>query len=80
LVGPRPIVPREVEKYGDCADVYLSMKPGCAGLWQCSGRSELSYPERVALDMEYHRKASIIFDVLILCQTLMSIVRRHGAH
>ena len=53
LVGPRPIVAAEVEKYGDCFDCYCRVKPGLTGLWQVSGRSELSYETRVALDCEY---------------------------
>lgn len=79
LVGPRPIVPRELAKYGDCDQIYLSMKPGCAGLWQCSGRSDLDYAERVQLDKEYFMKASPIYDVKILFRTLRSIVSRRGA-
>ena len=79
LVGPRPIVPQEIEKYGDDQDVYLAMKPGCAGLWQCSGRSDLSYPERVALDVEYFRQARIRMDVKILLKTTWSILKRDGA-
>jgi len=50
LVGPRPIVAAEVEKYGDCFDCYCRVKPGLTGLWQVSGRSALTYEERVALD------------------------------
>jgi lipopolysaccharide/colanic/teichoic acid biosynthesis glycosyltransferase len=80
LVGPRPIVEREIENYGEYADVYLSMKPGCAGLWQCSGRSNTTYAERIALDMEYREKATIWFDVQILWLTLISVFRRNGAH
>lgn len=79
LVGPRPIVPQELEKYGDDKDVYLAMKPGCAGLWQCSGRSDLSYPERVALDVEYFRTARIRIDILVLVKTIKSIFKREGA-
>jgi exopolysaccharide production protein ExoY len=80
LVGPRPIVPSELALYGDCQDTYLSMKPGCAGLWQCSGRSDLSYGERVALDVTYHRKASIAYDLRILLLTLVSVFGRKGAN
>ena len=67
LVGPRPIVEPELEKFGDAKDVYLAMKPGCAGLWQCSGRSDTTYEERVA------------FDILILWRTFVAVLLRRGA-
>ncbi len=79
LVGPRPIVPQEIEKYGKNENVYLAMKPGCAGLWQCSGRSDLSYEERVALDVEYFRTAKIRLDISILWRTVKSVLKREGA-
>jgi len=80
LVGPRPIVEPELEKYGDCKHLYLAMKPGCAGLWQCSGRSDTTYEERVALDEEYFRRSSLRYDVGILCRTLLAIIKKRGAH
>lgn len=79
LVGPRPIVPQEIEKYGDDRDVYVAMKPGCAGLWQCSGRSDLEYSERIALDVEYFCTARMRMDVVILLKTVKSIFKREGA-
>jgi lipopolysaccharide/colanic/teichoic acid biosynthesis glycosyltransferase len=79
LVGPRPIVEPELEKYGDYQGVYLAMKPGCAGLWQCSGRSDTTYDERVALDIEYCENASLWYDFGVMVKTLASIVRMKGA-
>lgn len=79
LVGPRPIVPPELEKYGDSQDMYLAMKPGCTGLWQCSGRSATTYEERVALDREYYEKASVWFDIQILFKTVGAIFSGRGA-
>jgi lipopolysaccharide/colanic/teichoic acid biosynthesis glycosyltransferase len=79
LVGPRPIVEAELEKYGLYADVYLSLKPGCAGLWQCSGRSDTSYDERVHIDVEYAMKASIKYDLSVFFWTIIAIIRRQGA-
>lgn len=79
LVGPRPIVEPELEKYGDAVDMYLNMKPGCTGLWQCSGRSDTTYEERVALDREYSEKASVWFDFQILFKTVIAILARKGA-
>lgn len=79
IVGPRPIVEKELEMYGDKKDIYLSMKPGCAGLWQCSGRSETSYEERVALDEQYYVTASIRNDIKILVMTFLAILKKEGA-
>lgn len=80
LVGPRPIVPPEIEKYGDHQDIYLAMKPGCAGLWQCSGRSDTTYEERVAMDKEYYENASLGYDLSILIRTVGAILFGKGAH
>jgi lipopolysaccharide/colanic/teichoic acid biosynthesis glycosyltransferase len=80
LVGPRPIVAAEVEKYGDCFDCYCRVKPGLTGLWQVSGRSELSYDARVALDCEYVEHWSLTKDVLILAATFSSVVNQDGAY
>jgi lipopolysaccharide/colanic/teichoic acid biosynthesis glycosyltransferase len=79
LVGPRPIVAAEVEKYGDCFDCYCRVKPGLTGLWQVSGRSELSYDARVALDCEYVERWSLTKDLLILLRTFSSVVNQDGA-
>jgi lipopolysaccharide/colanic/teichoic acid biosynthesis glycosyltransferase len=79
LVGPRPIVAAEVEKYGDCFESYCRVKPGLTGLWQVSGRSELSYDARVALDCEYVERWSLTKDVMILLKTFASVVNQDGA-
>ena len=50
VVGPRPIVQDEIKKYGKCYSLYTKVKPGITGLWQVSGRNDVSYEERVALD------------------------------
>ncbi|HZH98221.1 MAG TPA: sugar transferase [Fimbriimonadaceae bacterium] len=79
LVGPRPIVPPELEMYGEHQDIYKAMKPGCAGLWQCGGRSGTTYEERVQLDREYYAKASLLFDLQILFRTVLAILTGRGA-
>ena len=80
LVGPRPIVAAEVEKYADCFEYYCRVKPGVTGLWQVSGRSKLTYDERVALDRRYVTTWSLFFDVKILLSTFRSVVNRDGAY
>lgn len=79
LVGPRPIVEAELEKYGEDCEAYLAMKPGCAGLWQCSGRSRTTYEERVALDALYFETASTSLDIQIILRTFVSMLKRDGA-
>jgi Undecaprenyl-phosphate galactose phosphotransferase WbaP len=80
LVGPRPIVAAEVEKYGDQFWDYCSVKPGMTGLWQVSGRSELSYSQRVELDRHYVQNWSLSVDAKILMRTWSSVVNRDGAY
>ena len=79
LVGPRPIVAAEVEKYGERFQFYCRVKPGLTGLWQVSGRSELSYDARVALDCEYVRRWSLFRDLVILMKTFTAVIKQDGA-
>ena len=79
LVGPRPIVEPEIDMYGDQRNVYLAMKPGCAGLWQCMGRSATTYDERVELDREYYENATVWLDLAIIWRTACAIVIGRGA-
>jgi lipopolysaccharide/colanic/teichoic acid biosynthesis glycosyltransferase len=80
LVGPRPIVAAEVEKYGEQFWDYCAVKPGITGLWQVSGRSELSYSQRVELDRQYAQSWSLSTDAKILLRTWSSVVNRDGAY
>jgi lipopolysaccharide/colanic/teichoic acid biosynthesis glycosyltransferase len=73
-------VAAEVEKYGDCFQDYCAVKPGITGLWQVSGRSELSYPDRVLLDKTYAQTWSLRGDLSILLRTFSSVVNRDGAY
>jgi exopolysaccharide production protein ExoY len=76
LVGPRPVVPDEVEKFGAFAPLILSIRPGLTGLWQVSGRSLIGdYDDRVRLNAEYIRDGSIIRDFAIIAKTLRVIFR-----
>jgi len=81
LVGPRMISPAEAEMYGQMKHNLLTVKPGLTGLWQVSGRSDLSYDERVRLDMQYIRNYSIWLDLQILIfQTLPVVLKGSGAY
>jgi len=80
LVGPRPKLVGEEARYGAHFPVVLAVPPGMTGLWQVSGRNNLSYEERIALDVDYVRRCSLSLDTRILCQTLPVVVAGRGAH
>lgn len=80
LVGPRPIVPTELECYGKDSDAYLSVKPGLTGAWQVNGRSGVGYPERVDYDKEYVDDWTFWLDVKILVKTPIAVVTSRGAY
>jgi Undecaprenyl-phosphate galactose phosphotransferase WbaP len=80
LVGPRPIVTEELERYGDCVSLYLQVLPGITGLWQVSGRSDTGYGERVSLDTWYVQNWSLWYDVAILFKTIAVVFARRGAY
>jgi lipopolysaccharide/colanic/teichoic acid biosynthesis glycosyltransferase len=81
LVGPRPIVPAELDHYGhEAALVFMSLKPGVTGAWAVSGRSEVGYPDRAQMELEYIRRWSLLSDIGILLRTVPAVLRRRGAH
>jgi exopolysaccharide production protein ExoY len=75
LVGPRPIVPDELEYYGCHTLEYLRARPGVTGVWQISGRNCLSYPARVSLDCRYVRNWSLAADLAILIKTIPAVLK-----
>ncbi|MFY7914544.1 MAG: sugar transferase [Rubrivivax sp.] len=79
LVGPRPITAQELRRYGSARWHYLSVTPGVTGLWQVSGRNELSYAERVELDRYYVDNRSLLLDASILCRTVLVVTTGRGA-
>ena len=80
LVGPRPIVSGEIEKYGEVYDEYCRVKPGITGLWQISGRNDTSYEERVAYDHYYINNWSVWMDLWILGRTVPVVLSGYGAY
>lgn len=80
VVGPRPPIPREVERYEDWHLRRLSVSPGITGLWQVSGRSELSFDEMVLLDLWYIENWSLGLDLKILLRTIPAVLLEHGAY
>ena len=80
LVGPRPIVEKEIPKYGDGIDLYFKVHPGITGLWQVSGRNNTSYETRVDFDEYYVRNWSVWLDLYILGRTIKTVIRAEGAY
>ena len=80
LVGPRPIVHGEVSKYHCDIAHYYRVSPGITGLWQVSGRNDVTYEQRVAMDSWYVRNWSLWHDVVILCKTVPALLKRSGAY
>jgi Undecaprenyl-phosphate galactose phosphotransferase WbaP len=80
LVGPRPIVQAEVERYGFHINYYYEAKPGLTGLWQVSGRNDTGYARRVRLDVWYVRNWTLWHDIAILFKTVPAVFLRRGAH
>lgn len=80
LVGPRPVVEKELERYGPEVRYYLMAKPGITGLWQVSGRSDVDYAKRVSLDVSYVKQWSPMLDCGILLRTVGVVMRREGAY
>jgi undecaprenyl-phosphate galactose phosphotransferase len=79
LVGPRPIVEDELQRYAESADFYLETNPGMTGLWQVSGRNNTEYSYRVYLDSWYVKNWSLWYDIVILIKTVRVVVAREGA-
>ncbi|WP_320677624.1 sugar transferase [Prochlorococcus sp. MIT 1300] len=69
IVGPRPIVDKELQRFGEFMDEIASVRPGLTGLWQVSGRNNLSYARRVKLDLAYARRRTFFLDLAIIMRT-----------
>lgn len=80
LVGQRPIIKAEMERYGDYINDYLMVKPGITGMWQVSGRNDIDYSERVLLDSWYVRNWNIWIDFVMLFKTFKVVIRKDGAY
>lgn len=80
LVGPRPVINAELERYGNQVDFYLEAKPGVTGLWQISGRNDVTYETRVDLDVWYVKNWSLFNDIVILFRTFKVVLHKTGAY
>lgn len=79
IIGPRPIVKSELEKYGNNQEKFLSVAPGLTGYWAANGRSDVSYEERMALELYYVENRSLILDLKIFFKTILSVLKGRGA-
>ena len=80
IVGPRPIVIAEIDRYKSSFAAYCACRPGITGLWQVSGRSDLSYDERVAFDTNYSESRSLLLDIQIMLLTVPAVLARRGSY
>tara|TARA_A100001035_G_scaffold51551_1_gene37591 strand:+ start:111 stop:740 length:630 start_codon:yes stop_codon:yes gene_type:complete len=78
LIGPRPIVKSEIKKYGKDFEKVFSIKPGISGLWQVSGRNNLSYDRRIELDVKYSENINFLLDIKIFIKTIIVILFPFG--
>lgn len=79
LIGPRPVVKKELEKYGENAGKFLSVTPGLTGNWAASGRSNTTYEERMEMELWYVDNISFITDVKIFFKTIIAVIKKEGA-
>ena len=80
LVGPRPIIRKEIERYGEYFREYAMVLPGITGMWQASGRSDTTYEERVSMDTWYVRNWSVWLDIMYLAKTFQAVIFGKGAY
>ncbi len=79
IVGPRPVIAEELEKYGKNKDKFLSVKPGLTGYWQAYARSDCSYEQRMEMELYYVDNASLKWDIKIIFATVVAVLRKTGA-
>lgn len=79
LIGPRPVIDGEIEKYGKNKEKFLSVRPGITGYWAANGRSDTSYDERIKMELYYVDNISFKLDVKIFFKTILSVIKKEGA-
>jgi lipopolysaccharide/colanic/teichoic acid biosynthesis glycosyltransferase len=82
VVGPRPLVPEEIARYGDKIDRVLTIRPGITGLWQVSGRNDIPYEQRIKIDVSYVKRRNFWLDLRIVCKTILLTIlpKNNGAY
>ena len=79
IIGPRPVILKEIEKFGNLKDKYLSVLPGLTGWWACNGRSCTTYDERISLEMYYIDNQSLKLDLKCFFKTILAVIKKDGA-
>lgn len=79
IIGPRPVVNDEIEKYGNQKAKFLSVKPGLTGYWAANGRSATTYEDRIKLELYYIDHCSLLLDIKIFFKTILSVLKKEGA-
>lgn len=79
IIGPRPVVNDEIEKYGNQKAKFLSIKPGLTGYWAANGRSATTYEDRIKLELYYIDHCSLLLDIKIFFKTILSVLKKEGA-
>lgn len=79
LVGPRPYLPREIEDMGDYYSFIIKNKPGVTGYWQVRGRNDITFNERLKMDMDYYNNANTLLDLKLILKTVGKVVKKEGA-
>ena len=79
IIGPRPVVDNEIDKYGIYKDKFLSVTPGLTGNWAANGRSCTSYDERMKLELEYVDNISLKMDMQVFFKTIITVLKKEGA-
>lgn len=79
IIGPRPIIEEEIEKYGPNKAKFLSVKPGLTGYWQANGRSNTSYEDRIKMELYYVDNMSLWLDIKLFFKTILVVIRKDGA-
>ena len=78
LVGPRPYLPREIDDMKNAYGVIVKHKPGVTGVWQISGRSDVTFDDRISMDLQYHKDCNAVKDIKIICKTVVSVFKHEG--
>lgn len=79
IIGPRPVIEEELEKYGKNREKFISVKPGLTGYWAANGRSDTTYAERVQMELYYIDNMSLKLDIQVFFKTIIAVIRKEGA-
>ncbi len=79
IIGPRPVIAEELEKYGNNKEKFLSVTPGLTGYWAANGRSNTTYEQRMQMELFYVDNISFKMDLKVFIKTILSVIKKEGA-